>query len=564
MPYESRSMMYVNPENSEEKIAGKKVTEVKTIIKRKRCGRQDGTPKRAVLSVLLCLLLAVTVPGSMVGCGLQLSENGMVSDTGTGGRESGAGEDTSAAGSEEAGSGQNTEGSGAGDTDSESGEAFRQSGSGSTAEGQEEDQGENSADRKSQEEGTSYGDDTDAVSILSIDEIHMGESGLSSSQAIDAMEEADSLAACLNAASESQEENWESAGLTASRFVNLASSQGQSYYFSKLKEKKAYQQELIYLVLQYMAKERAENIEIPCKDTDEITEIFTMVTDDHPELFDVSGYQSKVYTDQDDAITHITLTGKYTMEQQERDQLQKKMEPVVQKVLRDAPADGDDYDKVRYVYEYVIRQTDYEQDAAYNQTMCSVFVYGKSVCQGYARAAQYLLQQLGLPCVIAAGEVHDGVRHAWDIVRADGAWYHMDPTWGDPSYASEEDADGMEAYINYDYLLITTDEISRTHTLYQEDELPVCTATADNYYVREGALLEKWDRGIFKLMMDSQVQEGSSFPSVKCASKEVFEEMKQDLVTEGHLSECLPSGSSAGRIRYTENADLYTMTVFLP
>ncbi len=524
-------MMCINPENSEEKIAGKKVTEEKTIIKRKGCGRQDGTPKRAVLSVLLCLLLTVTVPATMTGCGLHLPENGITTETGADEQASGA--DTYAAGSEEAGDGRDTEGSGAGDTDSESGDASRQSGSGNTA-------------------------------ILAADEIHMGESNLSSSQAIDAMEEADSLAACLNAASESQGENWESAGLTASCFVNLASSQEQSYYFSRLVEKKAYQQELIYLVLQHMASERAENIEIPCKDTDKITEIFTMVTDDHPELFDVSGYQSKVYTDQSDAVTHITLTGKYTMEEQERDQLQKEMEPVIRKVLQDAPADGDDYDKVRYVYEYVIRQTDYEQDAAYNQTMCSVFVYGKSVCQGYARAAQYLLQQLGLPCVIAAGEVHNGVRHAWDIVRADGAWYHMDPTWGDPSYASEEDADGMEAYINYDYLLITTDEISRTHTLYQEDELPACTATADNYYVREGALLEKWDRGIFKLMMDNQVQKGSSFPSVKCASEDVFTQMKEDLVTEGHLSECLPTGSSAGRIRYTENADLYTMTVFMP
>lgn len=555
-------MIYVNPENSEEKIAGKKATEEKAIIEKNRCGRQDGTPKRAVLSVLLCLLLTVTVPATMTGCGLHLPENGITTETGADEQASGA--DTSAAGSEEAGDGRDTEGSGAGDTDSESGDASRQSGSGNTAEGQEEEQGENSANRKSREDGKSEGTDTDPSSILSIDEIHTGESGLSSSQAIDAMEEADSLAACLNAASESQGENWESAGLTPSRFVELVASQEQSYYFSKLKEKKAYQQELIYLILQYMAAERAENIEIPCKDTDEITEIFTMVTDDHPELFDVSGYQSKVYTDQSDAVTHITLTGKYTMEEEERDQLQKEMEPVIRKVLQDAPADGDDYDKVRYVYEYVIRQTDYEQDVTYNQNMCSVFIYGKSVCQGYARAAQYLLQQLGLPCVIAAGEVHNGVRHAWDIVKADGAWYHMDPTWGDPSYASKEDADGMEAYINYDYLLITTDEISRTHTLYQEDELPACTATADNYYVREGALLEKWDRGIFKLMMDNQVQKGSSFPSVKCASEDVFTQMKEDLVTEGYLSECLPTGSSAGRIRYTENADLYTMTVFMP
>ncbi len=535
-------MIYDSLENGEERIPEEKVAgdrkETGKKIIRTKTGRQDGTPKRAVLSVLLCFLLAGTVPGTLTGCGAP----GIQTEN-----TAGNGQDESA-----------KEGYSGKESSEDAEEAV-------TGDEPSQDTGEDTGEQgEDEKESQSKDAAAEQTAVLSLDEIHLGENSLSTSQGIQAMEEAKSLAACLNTASTDQVENWESAGLTGSVFVELASSQGQSYYFSQLVEKNQYQRELIYLVLQYMAQERAEKIEIPCKDTEEITEIFTMVTDDHPELFDVSGYQSQIYTDQNDAITHITLTGKYTMDAEERRQLQEKMAPVVQKVLQEAPNGDDDYEKVRYVYDYVIRQTDYDENASYDQTMCSVFIYGKSVCQGYARAAQYLLQQMGIPCVIAAGEVHDGVRHAWDVVKADGEWYHMDPTWGDPSYASDEEAVSMEAYVDYDYLLITSEEIAGTHVLYQEEQLPLCTATADNYYVREGNLLEKWDRDVFKLMLAVQEQEGNAFPSVKCTSQEVFEEMKQDLVNQGHLSECLPAGTGAGRIRYTENADLYTMTVFLP
>ncbi len=540
-------MRYERLESSEEGIAEKtnveEPLEKRKIIKRNKNGRQDGTPKRAALSALLCLFLAVAMSGNLTGCGTI----GVQTESGA---NAGGGQNAAEAGTEDSNTGEEgiSRQDSTDDGDTKAGESDT----------------EESSIQKSQDGEQIQSDAAEEESVLSLDEIHMGEGSFSTSQAIDAMEEADSLADCLNTASSGQTQNWESAGLTPAQFVSLAASQGQSYYFSQLQEKKQYQRELIYLLLQYMVEERAEKIEIPCKDTEEITEIFTMVTDDHPECFDVSGYQSQIYTDQLDAVTHITLTGKYSMEEQEREQLREEMKPVLRKVLQDASTLGNDYEKARYVYEYVIGQTDYDQDASYNQTMCSVFIYGKSVCQGYARAAQYLLQQLGIPCVIAAGEVHDGVRHAWDIVRVDGAWYHMDPTWGDPSYASDEDAAVMGEYINYDYLLITTEEISRTHTLYQEDTLPECTATADNYYVREGYFLEKWDRETFKLMLAAQEQEGNKFPSVKCASREIFEEMKQDLVSQGHLSECLPAGRSTGRVRYTENTDLYTMTVLLP
>ena len=90
----------------------------------------------------------------------------------------------------------------------------------------------------------------------------------------------------------------------------------------------------------------------------------------------------------------------------------------------------DDYQKIKYIYDYMIEHTDYRLDAPENQTICSVFLYGESVCQGYAKAFQFLCGRMGIPAVLVTGRVKNGEPHAWDMVLADGEWYYVAPTWG--------------------------------------------------------------------------------------------------------------------------------------
>ena len=85
-----------------------------------------------------------------------------------------------------------------------------------------------------------------------------------------------------------------------------------------------------------------------------------------------------------------------------------------------------------------------------NQSVYSALVNGKTVCAGYARAFQYLLQQLGIPCYYCTG--YAGEAHAWNIVALDDGYYNVDVTWDDSDggrydYFNKTDTDYADSHI---------------------------------------------------------------------------------------------------------------------
>ena len=48
--------------------------------------------------------------------------------------------------------------------------------------------------------------------------------------------------------------------------------------------------------------------------------------------------------------------------------------------------------------------------------------------------------------------------HIWNLVKLDNEWYHLDLTWDDPVTSTGEDV------LEYDYFLITTDELEKLET----------------------------------------------------------------------------------------------------
>lgn len=313
-------------------------------------------------------------------------------------------------------------------------------------------------------------------------------------------------------------------------------------------------QKQLYIEIYSILVHQAKDIQVSSVDVNELETAFQCVLNDHPEIFYVSGYTYTKYT-YGEEVKRITFTGTYTMKPEIVEKRQAQMEEYITECLSGISPDAEDYEKVKYVYEYLIYHTDYNLDSEENQNICSVFLNKESVCQGYAKATQLLLNRLGVMATMVIGTVESGEGHAWNLVKVNGAYYYVDTTWGDAFYVlGESEYDYPEEKmpnINYDYLLVTTQQLCETHSIDNVVPMPRCVATEANYYVREGAYFTALDRDGIGALFEKAYAQGEELVTMKFSSLEVYREVERALLDEQEVFEYLKSGD--GMVAYTNS-----------
>lgn len=355
----------------------------------------------------------------------------------------------------------------------------------------------------------------------------------------------------------------EAIGLTEESIEAMKKEQEGNYAYDKLTEAG----KTLYVEILTIVQHQAEDILVSTVSDDAVKLVFDYVFIDHPEIFWVDGY-----TTQDRSVkgvvNKITFTGRYTCDMEEVEKRQKQINEYVNKCLADAPSSDDEYFAIKYVYDYIIDHTEYVSGAPDNQNICSVFINGKSVCNGYAKATQYLLNKLGIQCIFVSGTVPNiggrTAKHAWNIVRCNDAYYYIDTTWGDSSFRSENsslaDSSKMPP-VNYDYLCVTTDEISKTHTISDIIRVPECNSMADNYYVREDEYFKNDNLDLVKDLFDRRYKDGSDYVTIKCATQEVYDSLFEKLINDRKVFDYLKEDTHI--VDYTTFQDSRTIIVWI-
>lgn len=348
--------------------------------------------------------------------------------------------------------------------------------------------------------------------------------------------------------------------LTEEKKLFLRDGQADSYAYQQLTES----EQTVYIEILWSLLEYQENVTLSTVDQDEISCIFQCVLNDHPEIFYVEGYTYTKYT-LGDLLKKITFTGTYRMGREEIAERQMRIDDYVGRCLAGIPAGADEYEIVKYIYEYLIEHTEYDADSEDNQNICSVFLDGRSVCQGYAKATQYLLEQAGIRATLVLGNVSSGEGHAWNLIQIDGEWYYVDTTWGDASYQAKEGAvsypEETIPHINYDYLCVTTSQLCKTHVIDNVVELPLCSSMAANYYVREGLYFTSLDDEQLQRIFQEGYEKGNAYITFKCASKEIYDKMQERLIDKQEIFHYLDCPE--GVVSYTDDAQQYSMSFWL-
>jgi len=180
--------------------------------------------------------------------------------------------------------------------------------------------------------------------------------------------------------------------------------------------------------------------------SDQLKNVFLAVYNDHPELFWLETAYSCKYL-RDGRCVEIHL--EFNRTAQNIDDARTIFQENASQILSEAQNLSGDYEKEKFVHDKLAERVSYDSGAEMNQSAYSALVNGRTVCAGYARAFQYLLQQLGIPCYYCTG--YAGEAHAWNIVALDDGYYNVDVTW--------DDSDGGR----YDYFNKTDMDYADSH-----------------------------------------------------------------------------------------------------
>ena len=128
---------------------------------------------------------------------------------------------------------------------------------------------------------------------------------------------------------------------------------------------------------------------------------------------------------------------------------------------------GNTYEDIKMVHDYLVDNINYESSLSkeniYN--IYGALVNRECVCEGYARAFKYLLDELNIPCVMVIGtgtnSQGETENHAWNYVQLNGNWYAVDSTWDDPVVIGGGTASEQS---RYKYFLVGREVIDQDHS----------------------------------------------------------------------------------------------------
>ena len=251
-------------------------------------------------------------------------------------------------------------------------------------------------------------------------------------------------------------------------------SKAGNYYYDQLNKE---QQRAYYAMKEGLLKLQ-DSFAVPMLSGKELSDLYFMIRMDCPEIFYSVNYSYKYYPDS----TAVEMMPQYLFSKDKIREHRQAMESRIKKLARQAEK-LDEKGKELFIHDFIVQNVRYDKlKKEYSHEIIGALGNGVAVCEGMAKAVKVLCDALGLWCMIALSEANPekGIkyRHAWNVIRIDGQYYHLDVTFDNT--LSREDI------IRYDYVNLSDRQIFRDHepVIWK---VPACS-DKDHFYYKEKKL----------------------------------------------------------------------------
>lgn len=243
----------------------------------------------------------------------------------------------------------------------------------------------------------------------------------------------------------------------------------EPYYYSHMNK----QQQAVYHAMKTGIQSLAPSFPCPRMDGKELTDVFLKLRLDCPEIFFVRGFHFRYHPDS----ANVELSPEYLFDKNKIKDHQKAMKARVEKLVRPAVTMAE-LEKEQYVHDFICQNVRYDKlKKSYSHEILGPLGQGVGVCEGIAKTVKILCDQLGIWCIVVISEANPEknikYRHAWNIVKIGGTYYHLDATF--------DNTLSHMGPVRYDYFNLDDGKVFRDHepVIWK---VPACTVSDGFYY----------------------------------------------------------------------------------
>lgn len=248
----------------------------------------------------------------------------------------------------------------------------------------------------------------------------------------------------------------------------------EAYYYNRLNKA----QQNTYHAMKAGLMSLSSSFQVPRLPDKEMFDVYFLIRMDFPEIFYSTQFKYRYYPDSGNA----EIAPEYLFDKKKIKEHQKAMQSRVEKLARPAK-DMDETGKLLYIHDFICQNVKYDKlKKAYSHEIIGALGQGVAVCEGIAKAVKILCDALGIWCIIALSEANpeQGIkyRHAWNVIRVGGNYYHFDVTF--------DNTLGRFGEPRYDYFRLSDKQIFKDHqpVIWK---IPVCE-DGEHFYYKEKKL----------------------------------------------------------------------------